>query len=331
MASQAPDALPCAELTRAEAVDPIGTAGFISRVLAVEVPLPWPRDMSEHPDLGPLAPVLRAAGARLQALVPTSLSRERGSGATRRVLDFALPPGPFQAYSRMEHVVEGDDLTQALMDIVGLATDRQQARAAPSQRSGPTDVLICSHGRRDQCCGTLGTRLAGEVGDPADAGTGAADRGSGWGDRVRVWRTSHTGGHRFAPTALVLPEGTAWGYLDAERLAGIVDRSLDVTVAASLYRGCTGLGAPAIQACDREGFKALGWSWFDHHRQGEVVEESDGQALVRLSHTGPRGAAGSYEAVVGVRRTLPIPECRKPLTASRKQADELEVLSFRSL
>lgn len=310
MASRAPEALPCAEQTRAEAVDPIGTAGFLSRILAVEVPLPWPRDMSEHPELGPLAPVLRAAGARLQALVPAST--ESGASASRRVLDFALPPGPFGGYSRAEHVVDGSDLTRALMNILGLTADHQQAPST-SSATGIKDVLICSHGRRDQCCGTLGTRLAGDTAETPGA---------------RVWRTSHTGGHRFAPTALVLPEGTAWGYLDAELLAGIVDRSLDVEVAAGLYRGCTGLGAPAVQACDREAFREIGWSWLDHRRHGEVVEDQDGRSQVRISYAGPQGDTGTYEALVGVRRLVPIPECRKPLAASRKEAAELEILSF---
>ena len=53
-------------------------------------------------------------------------------------------------------------------------------------RGRVTDVLVCTHGTRDTCCGSLGTRLWRDL----DAG----------GATVR--RTSHTGGHRFAPTAV---------------------------------------------------------------------------------------------------------------------------------
>jgi len=53
-----------------------------------------------------------------------------------------------------------------------------------------------------------------------------------------------SGGHRFAPTALLLPEGTLWAYLDLDLLVGVSDRSLDVDEAVRLYRGCAGLDCP---------------------------------------------------------------------------------------
>ena len=58
-------------------------------------------------------------------------------------------------------------------------------------------LLICTHGSRDRCCGRLGTILH----------RSASAR---WPD-VDVHRISHTGGHRFAPTAILLPSGTACG------------------------------------------------------------------------------------------------------------------------
>jgi hypothetical protein len=69
---------------------------------------------------------------------------------------------------------------------------------------------------------------------------------------VLVWRTSLTGGHRFAPTALLLAEGTLWADLDLDLLVGVSDRSLDVDEAARLYRGCAGLDCLEVQAVERE-------------------------------------------------------------------------------
>ena len=48
-------------------------------------------------------------------------------------------------------------------------------------------LLVCTHGGRDRCCGSDGTRLFQALFPPPG---------------VRVWRTSHTAGHRFAPTAI---------------------------------------------------------------------------------------------------------------------------------
>ncbi len=57
-------------------------------------------------------------------------------------------------------------------------------------------LLVCTHGRRDRCCALDGRALALAVGD------------------TDVWECSHLGGHRFAPTALVLPTGYLYGRLD---------------------------------------------------------------------------------------------------------------------
>ncbi|MGO1053478.1 sucrase ferredoxin [Crossiella sp. CA198] len=60
-------------------------------------------------------------------------------------------------------------------------------------------LLVCTNGRRDRCCTQLGRPIAEEL-----------DRGF----RPAVWECSHLGGHRFAPTGLVLPTGYSYGRLD---------------------------------------------------------------------------------------------------------------------
>ena len=60
-------------------------------------------------------------------------------------------------------------------------------------------LLVCTHGRRDRCCALDGRALA--------AALAAAEE-------PHVWECSHLGGHRFAPTALVLPTGYLYGHLD---------------------------------------------------------------------------------------------------------------------
>lgn len=328
------DAPPCAELARLERIDPVGSAGHYRHIVVVEIPLPWPRDISEHPQVAPHADALKAAGVRVQAVVPAPESTPTG----RRLAHYWSPPGPFRNYALKEHKPSDQDLGEKLAELVEQASragrtdlanpagpmSHRGHSAPPAARDNGTmrDVLICGHGKRDQCCGTMGTRLAMEL-DRLDL----AD--------VRVWRTSHTGGHRFAPTALVLPEGTAWAFLDGETLEGIVSRTLDVEVAAGLYRGCTGLDHPALQVCDREALRTVGWSWLDHNRTGQIMEQSDGRFVVRLEHTPPAPTREEkpqvFEAVVEVDRTLPVPECRRPLDESRKTAPEYRAVSLTNM
>ena len=151
---------------------------------------------------------------------------------------------------------------------------------------------------------------------------------SGLGAGVPVFRASHTGGHRFAPTALLLPEGTMWAYLDVDRLVGISERTLPLDEAAGLYRGCTGLDGPEVQAAEREALRSIGWSWLDHRRRGEVVESAGGQSLVRLDTEAPDGRPLTFEATVEVTRMLPVPDCGKPPEQAPKSAPELRVTGF---
>jgi hypothetical protein len=61
-------------------------------------------------------------------------------------------------------------------------------------------LLVCTNGRRDVCCALFGRPLAAEL---------AGRHGEA------VWECTHLGGHRFAPTAVLLPTGYAYGRLDA--------------------------------------------------------------------------------------------------------------------
>jgi hypothetical protein len=68
--------------------------------------------------------------------------------------------------------------------------------------TGPL-FLICTHEQRDPCCGVDGRALLDSCAGPD------------------VFAASHLGGHRVAPTALVLPTGYAYGWLDPASAAAI--------------------------------------------------------------------------------------------------------------
>jgi hypothetical protein len=308
----------CSGFARAEGLDPAGTAGSYGGVVAVEMPLPWPREITEDPALVPVAPALAAAALRVQGLAPDP---DRAPGDPRRMLTFLRPGGPFAGYRPAAWEVPAGDVTAALGALAaaapGAGGDIAAAGPATLVAAGADvgrHVLVCTHGRRDACCGTLGTRLA-----LALPGLGAG---------VRTWRTSHTGGHRFAPTAVLLPEGTAWAYLDPDSLVGIVDRTLDLDEAARRYRGCSGLDGPEVQAAEREALRSVGWGWLDRARTGTVVAREGARTLVRLDATGAGAAATAFEAVVEVARLVPVPECGKPPEEAPKSAPELRVASF---
>lgn len=284
----------CAEWAREVGVDPGGTAPTADVFVLVEHPLPWPHDVGDDPTL---AAVQAAAGPgiRLQAIAV-----EPGA-ATRRVIVLTATRSPFTGYGRVEGEAQVDELPDLARELV--------ATEPPPPAPGVTDVLVCTHGTRDTCCGALGTRLWKE-----------AD-----GTAVRVWRTSHTGGHRFAPTAVTFPDGNYWAFLDGDLLAGIVDRSLDPAVAAAHLRGCAAF-SPAVQVADRAGFEAHGWPWLASGRFGEERSET----RVELCFESPAGLRGGFDVCLGDGRCLPVPECGKDPSEAKKSQVELTVTRARA-
>jgi hypothetical protein len=298
------EAVRCAVWTRAAGVDPIGSAGFYRSFLLLEWPLPWPRDLAEVPALGGLAARLSEAGGRLQAVVPRSDS-------SARVVLYHSDGAGFSDFERREVLVSPDDAVKAALDLLDQAASAKAPVASPA---GEKEVLICGHGRRDRCCGRTGARLAVEL---------LADPGR-LGDAVRVGRTSHTGGHRFAPTAMVFPDGSLWAFADAELLRRVVAREGPVSEVAGHYRGCAGLGPARVQVLERAVLTQVGWELLNCRRWG--WEEPDGKVGLRVELD---GVTRTWEAIVEAERVTPVPVCGEPLTQATKSNAEYGLHSLR--
>lgn len=163
-----------------------GTAPRARRWVCVEQRGAWPSDLSAHPEPA-LAALAAAPGWRL--LLIRRPGRRGEAGAPLRVYLADTSPGA----SRVTTFTVGGP--EELAGFVPPGPDE------PLPGLPVTDplLLVCTHGRRDRCCAVDGRTLALSV---VDAG------------EQHVWECSHLGGHRFAPTALVLPTGYAYGRLD---------------------------------------------------------------------------------------------------------------------
>ena len=96
------------------------------------------------------------------------------------------------------------------MPFAALAVgDREAVTAALPQfrPSGPI-FLVCANGRHDVCCAI---HVAGRWRWPGVRYPG------------RVWECSHTGGHRFSPTGVLLPWGRTLGRLDVSSVGEVLE------------------------------------------------------------------------------------------------------------
>lgn len=296
----------CAVWTEAQGVDPIGSAPRFDALLLVEWPLPWPKDVAEIDALAAAAaadPLVRVMAVLPQAGFDDGLvgvvhhRRRTGHGLTG-----------------VDHRVPRDEVP-ALLERLLVAPQADSGGLPSATGEAPDDVLVCGHGRRDPCCGRWGTLLQ------VEAAARLPDQ--------RVWRCSHTGGHRFAPTAITVADGRAWAWADADLLAAITRRAMPVGELAERDRGSVLLD-PWVQPLERELLQRHGWPWLDGELLAASVALGDDGRSAR-TELAWRDAAGDEHRAAGevvVTRDLPVLVCGEPPEAATKTSQELALASL---
>ena len=260
---------PCTLSAQQVGEDLIGTAGHYHTYVFIECPLPWPAKAfnSQHIPLALRQYVKETQAkrsvrflcihrgsasvpARTAVLVYERLNQSalKSSSEDFASEDFAggYEGREFQVDS-LEHVVAR---LEAHWRGDGTAfQENHQARPIVQQ-----DFFICTHGMRDKCCAQFGQPFFR-----------AAKRGVEQGKlpNSRVWKVSHIGGHRFAPTAVSLPDGRYYGRLTFEALQAIATRSGSISQLRSVYRGW-GLLPQPLQVLEQQLLLSHGWQWLDY-------------------------------------------------------------------
>ncbi|MFE6862672.1 sucrase ferredoxin [Nocardia sp. NPDC057668] len=193
------EGLPCS--TAALEVPLPGTATRVTGWLCVEQPGAWGRDVIGDEVLGPEITAELAARTKAARVRPTLIrrpGRHEFTGVRTVLLASSRPEGSWCERFEITDLKQLFDLDLGLVNGpppgIGAAVDDPL-------------VLVCAHGKRDQCCARLGRPIA--------AGLAASYPG-------RVWECSHTGGHRFAPAVVLLPTGLTYGRLDGDSAAAML-------------------------------------------------------------------------------------------------------------
>ncbi|MFD6464104.1 sucrase ferredoxin, partial [Streptomyces roseolus] len=196
-----------------------GTATRVGAWLCVEQPGAWGRDVIGDEVLGPeITPALAARTSA--AHVRPTLIRRPGRNEFNGVRTVLLASSHLGS-SWCERL-EITDLKQ-LLDL-----DLHLLNGPPPGLGARVDdqvILVCAHGKRDQCCALLGRPIAADL---ATVYPG------------RVWECSHTGGHRFAPAMVLLPSGLTYGRVDTESATAAVESARRGELALPGFRGRSG-------------------------------------------------------------------------------------------
>lgn len=215
---------PCVDATAAAGEDLIGSAPDAIAWVCLEQNGPWGAKAWTGSHLDP------ELGARIEALadaagVRPSLIRRPGrsddvavTGSRTVLIGHTHPDHSWLltgTVSTPQALLTLDWAAVAAGDLVATS-----ASLPTLEISTEAQLLVCTNGTRDACCARLGR--------PVAAHALAAYPG-------RVWEVTHTSGHRFAATTVLLPSGALHGrMIDASGLLAAADRG---ELALDGYRG----------------------------------------------------------------------------------------------
>jgi hypothetical protein len=294
----------CADFARSIAVDPGGTAIRADRVVLVETGLPWPKPVFDHPTLQEIDPVFKTSTrpTRLLGCQPPS-----GSAARPLTQIWVFDRLDRHTRERRFDVASPDELLDLASCLVAESAGDEvtSARVAEPSFDGPMNhpaVLVCTQGSHDICCGADGERFAQQAELMVVPG-------------LRVFRVSHTGGHRFAPTAMTLPDGRMWAYLVPDLLEQILDApTREGGAAADLAQFCRGWWGADVgpaQLAERAVFAELGFDLDHSPRSVAKVDESTYQVETEQLVSGTV-ELNRWMVDVELVREFPRVACRKP-------------------
>ena len=175
-----------------------GTARGGNVILALEHPRGWGRDILDGEALGTelsqqIKKFIKSHRAQLQFIrQPGRAGQHHEMNDLRPVLYISWSAGvgdPTQPVLERMRV----DGPESILEL-----DLSQSGHTPgAERVEHPVLLVCTHGKRDQCCAVWGRPLASDLSEK-------------W-PRDYVWETSHTKGHRFAPATMLLPGNYSYG------------------------------------------------------------------------------------------------------------------------
>ena len=228
---------------------PIGSGWHTPTLIVTEIPLPWPGDTLTG----------RNIPNGMKEMINSRYETHSGWGLIGCAPDDAYSvPG----YYRVMKCFTGEDSLgrfqrrtflvphEKMVDGIDGIFDDVLIDGVQEIEDSTRDILLCTQGSVDACCAKFGYPLYALMRKMADNP----------GSNVRVWRSTHFGGHRFAPTYLDVPSGRYWGRITPQEASGLMHQTRPASELIHMYRGSAVLPAPIPQVVEGALLAELGWN-----------------------------------------------------------------------
>ena len=297
----------CSDDSQQAGEDVIGSATNYQTYILVECPLPWTSEAFNSKwvpqNLKILVEEVKRAKLPIRFLLIANDVSHKVNHTT--LLIYQKEEGLSNGYHKQEFQLANIEQVAAVVQkcLWGISSNSEIETTATK------DILICTHGSHDKCCARYGTPFYFKV---------TARNDDLCLDNVRIWKSSHFGGHRFAPTIIDLPEGRYYGRIDIDSFKSILTRTGDIQCLNKVYRGW-GILPAALQVLEKELMLCNGWDWFNYKVAGKILEQSldNNTILGELSFEQPSGSLYTYQAKL-VRDETKTQQLKSSCNATRK-------------
>ncbi|MEH2215459.1 sucrase ferredoxin [Nostoc sp.] len=291
--------------------DPIANAYNFDFFVMIECPTPWTNEAFNSK----LVPenlrniVKEFAESEITVEFLLISNKELKQPDATRVLIYQKPTGLAQGYSKYELLLSDIAEVAPIIKKCLFEKNLDNYISEPHTR----DIFICTHGSRDKCCAKFGNPFYRQAKNIV--------KGLGM-NNVRIWQSSHFGGHRFAPTAIDFPEARYYARLDSESFSSILTRTGNLEFIKHIYRGWAIL-PEAAQVLEREMILISGWQWLTYKVDYQIIQQSENGEFnrIKLNFLKPDGSLGSVKADVLVDKvkTLYLSDCQREIVETVPQ------------
>ncbi|MGB3514687.1 MAG: sucrase ferredoxin [Microcoleaceae cyanobacterium] len=260
----------CADACRQADEDIIGSGTNYSVYVLIECPYPWEynafdsRDLPEN--LKKLIAEVEEYKLSIRFLLITQNQHQKQN--KRKVLIYEKDQEKFiNGYQKHEFDVENpEEIAPVIKKYLEGKISNTEIR-----KSKTRDILVCTHGSHDKCCAKYGNPFY------MQAKKTISELGL---ENTQIWKASHFGGHRFAPTIIDFPNGRYYGLVNRESFQSILLRTGDIKILNRVYRGW-GILPTCIQVLERELIFRHGWEWFNYKIDCLAINKNPENTIIK--------------------------------------------------
>ena len=247
----------CADACRQADEDIIGSGTNHSIYVLIECPYPWEYNAFDSrylpENLKNLIAEVQQYKLSIRFLLIAQNHNQKQNN--KKVLIYEKDQAKFlNGYQKYEFDVENPEYIAPVIKKYLEGESLDTNTNITMRKSQSRDILVCTHGSHDKCCA--------KYGNPFYVQGKATIQELGLKD-TQIWKASHFGGHRFAPTIIDFPDGRYYGLLTQESFKSILMKTGSVKIFNHVYRGW-GILPTCIQALERELIFRHNWEWFNY-------------------------------------------------------------------